>query len=107
MSIVFALLLDLFLKKGFRDVKGQFVSIQLDDRWRVSVNGKPEKHERIPPYHFLVECNGLPVTLIGPRGGGPIIGMSEGGLIAALKRFGAELPPEETQEPDPQLELKL
>lgn len=105
MSIVFALLLDLFLKKGFRDIKEQFVSIQLDDRWRVAVNGKREEHQRVPPYHFLVEYNGLPVTLIGPRGGGPVTGMSEAELIAALQRFGAELPPEPAPEPDPQATL--
>jgi hypothetical protein len=107
MSIVFFLCMDLFLKRGFRDIKDQFVSIQLDDRWRVAINGKRVEHNRVPPYHVLLECNGLPVTLVGPQGGGPIIGMSEGGLLALLKKFGAELPPDAEAQPEPEAQLEL
>ena len=100
MSEVFFLLVDLALKRGHHDIKGQVIELDFGEIWKVTINGKREQHGKLPPLHAFVECNGWPVTIIGPTGGAPIIGVSEAELIAALKAAaGASLPPEEPQAP--------
>lgn len=108
MSIVFFLCVDLALKRGFRDINGQVIALEFGYVWKLTINGKREHHGHIPPLNVLVERNGLPVTLLGPVGGGPIIGFEEDELIAALKRAGAELPPDVPAVPtEPQPQQKL
>lgn len=101
-SVVFALIVDLCLKRGFRDIQGQVVEIEFSEIWKVTINAKREPHQRIPPLHALVTCNGWPATIIGPSGGGPLLGVEEYELIDALKAAGAELPPEEPTAPEMQ-----
>jgi hypothetical protein len=105
MSIVFFLCIDLGLKRGFRDIKGQVIEISFGDGWKITINGKREQIGNLPYCHVLVERNGWPVTILGPSGGGPILGVPEDELIQALKDAGAELPPDEPPAPDTQQAL--
>jgi hypothetical protein len=92
-SVIYALVVDLALKRGHRDIKGQVVELEYSDIWKATINGSSDHTQgiSIPPYHVFIQCNGWPVTIVGPSGGAPILGASEDEIIAALNKAGAAL----------------
>lgn len=61
--------------------------VQIDDAWKISVNGHNEAIGHVPPYHMAVEFNGWPAGIFGPGGGIIAAGeaANEATLIAALR----------------------
>ena len=96
MSIAFILCVDLALKRGHKNIRDQVLALDVDGAWKITINGKSEACDNIPPYGVLVEFNGWPAGILDPGGGVIAAGeaANEDTLIAALKVAGAEVPGE-------------
>jgi hypothetical protein len=45
------------------------VRFNVDDSWKLSMNGHTETIEQVPPFSVYVEFNGWPAGIIDPSGG--------------------------------------
>lgn len=94
MSELFILLVDLAIKRGHKNIKGQLLTLRVDDQWSYTINGSDKEWDRIPPYHASVVFNGWPAGIVGANSGIIAAGeaANEDALIEALKAAGAEVP---------------
>ena len=111
MSVVYCLLVELAVKQmrdqGLDSIRDRLFDVAIDETWSAKFNGHPRVHDGIPVAGVYVSCNGMPFTILDPGPGPfPTIGgrPDEDALIAALKRVGAELPPEVDAPAEPETE---
>jgi hypothetical protein len=70
-SEAFDVVAELALALGVRNI-GSLPGLwtcDIDEHWRVSLNGHKEEIDKVPPYHCAVEWNGFPAGLFSPAGG--------------------------------------
>jgi hypothetical protein len=93
-SEAFALLVDLALKRGQRNIQDApgLAVIEIDGAWTARVNGHREEVDGVPPLHAVIEWRGTPVGVMSPMAGVLALG-AEDELIAALRAQGAALEP--------------
>ena len=42
---------------------------QVDDLWKITINGHKREIDDIPPFHCAIEYNGWPAGILSPAGG--------------------------------------
>lgn len=63
-------------------------SHQVDDHWKIDLNGKDTPIHGIPPFHIAIEYNGWPAGILSPVGGliAAGVGANETTFIRALDK---------------------
>lgn len=77
-SVAYIKTVELAAALGARDISQLpgYWSHQVDERWKIDLNGKDVTLDGIPPYHVAIEYNGWPAGILSPIGG--IIAAGEG-----------------------------
>lgn len=90
MSIAFLKVADLALALGVESIKDLpgLWEHQVDEHWKIRVNGHDKIVENILPTHCLVEYNDMPAGMIHPYGGEFIFSdtINEDAFIKALEK---------------------
>lgn len=70
-SDAFTALMDLALALGHREISKLpgLCTFEVDEHWKVSINGHKEEIDHIPAYHVMPFWNGFPAGIFGPSGG--------------------------------------
>jgi len=75
-------------RAGVPNCKDRVLTLEIDERWKATVNGCRETRDSIPPFSIGLEFNGFPAGIIDPGGGIMAAGdaANEATLIRALRK---------------------